>query len=42
MKIAEGRVHVAPLQAADIAGAAVLLARAFAGSPEAQSFNDVT
>lgn len=33
---------MAPLQAPDIPGAAVLLSRAFAGSPEALTFNDIS
>lgn len=41
-QIQEGTVIMAPLQAPDIPGAAVLLSRAFAGSPEALTFNDIS
>ncbi|KAK9814916.1 hypothetical protein WJX73_001940 [Symbiochloris irregularis] len=42
VSIPEGQVVVRPLEEEDVVGSSVLLSRAFAGSPEALTFNDVT
>ena len=42
MQIPEGPVVIAPLQAFEVAGAAVLVARAFAGSPGLFSFEGIS